>query len=288
MKKEEIKKAVRDNYANIVTKNTSCCGPSAQPNPGNAPYSPCCGNIDPAKNVSKEIGYTDEELASLPEGANLGLGCGNPVALASLKEGDTYSDLGSGAGIDCFLAAKKVGDSGKVIGVDMTHEMLDKAWENTRKNDFKNVEFRLGEIEHLPVADNSVDVITSNCVINLSTDKKAVFDDAFRVLKPGGRLMISDIVLLKALPDKVLESIDAYVGCVSGAMLKTEYLELVKAAGFTSVEIISEVSPPLDLWFNDPNTKSIVEKLQISLDDLKALGSSIVSLKFSATKPNLE
>jgi SAM-dependent methyltransferase len=186
MKEEEIKKVVRKNYADIAKQNSSCCGPQVPVNPTKA--SSCCGAPPTASDTSKKMGYSEEELSKLPEGANLGLGCGNPVALASLKEGDTYVDLGSGAGIDCFLAADKVGKTGKVIGVDMTPEMIDRARENAKKAGIENVEFRLGEIEHLPVADNTVDVITSNCVINLSPDKKAVFKDAYRVyfnpLKP--------------------------------------------------------------------------------------------------------
>jgi len=228
--------------------------------------------------------YTEEELQKLPEGANLGLGCGNPVALASLKEGDTYLDLGSGAGIDCFLAAERVGKSGKVIGVDMTPEMVDRARENAKKGGYENVEFRLGEIEYLPMADNSVDVITSNCVINLSPDKKAVFKEAYRVLKPGGRLMISDIVLLKELPEKILKSAEAYVRCISGAMLKDEYLKVVKDAGFGDVEVLSEDIRG-DVWENDSLASSIIEQLGISHEEIKDLARSIVSLKFSAIKP---
>jgi SAM-dependent methyltransferase len=275
MKKEDIKKTVRAEYANIVMKSGSCCNPVTS----------CCGTESGQDDISKKMGYTDEELSGLPEGANLGLGCGNPVALASLNEGDTYLDLGSGAGIDCFLAAKKVGESGKVIGVDMTHEMLEKARENARNGGYDNVEFRLGEIEHLPVADNTVDVITSNCVINLSPDKKAVFEEALRVLKPGGRIMISDIVLLKELPQELLDSIEAYVGCISGAMLKDDYLQIVKDAGFTEISIESEVSTPPELFLNDPNTKSLIEQLNISSDFIKDNAGSIVSMKFSAVKP---
>ncbi|UCH89007.1 MAG: arsenite methyltransferase [Thermoplasmata archaeon] len=288
MEKDNTKKIVRENYAKIARTSSSCCGSPQQDSPGSAQMNPCCGGAadsEQKQNVSKILGYSDEELQSLPEGADLGLGCGNPVALASLKEGDTYVDLGSGAGIDCFLAAQKVGKSGKVIGVDMTPDMIDKARENAKKGNYENVEFRLGEIEHLPVADNTVDVITSNCVINLSPDKKAVFEEAFRILKPGGRLMISDVVLLKPLPEAILNSIEAYVGCVSGAMLKNEYLQVVQDVGFEDIEIKSEVGVPADIWFNDPIAKSIIEGLNISEDDAKDVAASIVSLKFSAVKP---
>jgi ubiquinone/menaquinone biosynthesis C-methylase UbiE len=234
--------------------------------------------------MSKKMGYSQEELEKLPEGANLGLGCGNPVALASLKEGDTYLDLGSGAGIDCFLAAEKVGKTGKVIGVDMTPEMIHRARENAKKTEYDNVEFRLGEIEHLPVEDNSVDVITSNCVINLSPDKAAVFKEAHRVLRPGGRLMISDIVLLKTLPQAVMDSIEAYVSCVAGALLKEEYLGIVRETGFKDIKIISESSSG-DVWVEDPLAGSIIQQLGITLEEAKDLGKSVVSIKFSAEKP---
>jgi SAM-dependent methyltransferase len=282
MKDEEIKKVVRKNYADIAKQNKSCCGPQVPVNPTKA--SSCCGAPPTASDMSKKMGYSEEELSKLPEGANLGLGCGNPVALASLKEGDTYVDLGSGAGIDCFLAADKVGESGKVIGIDMTPEMIDRARENAKKAGIENVEFRLGEIEHLPVADNTVDVITSNCVINLSPDKKAVFQDAFRVLKPGGKIMISDIVLLKELPEAVLQSVEAYVGCVSGALLKEDYLKIVEGVGFENVEVVSESSAG-DIWVNDPLAVSIIEQLGITIKEAKEMGKSIVSIKFSAVKP---
>lgn len=282
MKEEEVKKVVRKNYADIAKQQGSCCGPKTV-NPMKT--SSCCGGAPPtADDMSKKMGYTEEELAKLPDGANLGLGCGNPVALASLKEGDTYVDLGSGAGIDCFLAADKVGKTGKVIGVDMTPEMIDRARENVKKAGMENIEFRLGEIEHLPISDGSVDVITSNCVINLSPDKKAVFSDAFRVLKPGGRIMISDIVLLKELPEVVLQSAKAYVGCVAGAMLKDDYLNLVKEAGFDNIEILGEDSAG-EVWVNDPLAGSIIEQLGITIEEARELGKSIVSLKFSAEKP---
>ena len=210
MDKGEIRKVVRKGYAKIAKQDSSCC----------APVKSCCGSTDLAQDISRNIGYTEEELKAVPEGANLGLGCGNPIALASLKEGETVLDLGSGAGFDCFLAASRIGGKGRVIGVDMTPEMVEKARENARKVNSANVEFRLGEIENLPVADNSVDVVISNCVINLSPEKGRVFTETLRVLKPGGRLMISDIVLLKELPDVLRNSIEAYVGCLSGAYLK--------------------------------------------------------------------
>ncbi len=275
LKKDEIKKVVRKNYADIAKQNRSCC----------TPIDTCCGGSESKQFDSKNIGYSEEELAALPEGADLGLGCGNPVAIASLKEGETYLDLGSGAGIDCFIASKKVGKTGKVIGVDMTPDMIDKARENASKGDFENVEFRLGEIEHLPVADNSVDIITSNCVINLSPDKKAVFKDAYRVLKPGGRLMISDIMLLKELPDYILNSLAAYVGCIAGAMLKDEYLKLVEEVGFSNIQIVSESTFSTDTLIKDPIANAITEELKVSEAELRDVGKSVVSIRFSAIKP---
>jgi SAM-dependent methyltransferase len=186
------------------------------------------------------LGYSLEDLKSVPEGANLGLGCGNPVALASLKEGETVLDLGSGAGFDSFLAANRVGQSGKVIGVDMTPEMVETAQTNAKKNDYKNVEFRLGEIESLPVDNNTIDVIISNCVINLSPDKPQVFQEAYRVLKSGGRLMVSDMVLLQELPKAIKGSVEAYVGCIAGASLKDDYLKMINEAGFDNITVINE------------------------------------------------
>ena len=258
MRDDEIRKAVRERYAAIAAQEkasslastasccgASCCGSEQSSEPtGCAPQAPvgtasCC---NPQDTVSKAIGYSDEELGSIPDRANLGLGCGNPTALASLKTGEVVLDLGAGAGIDCFLAAEAVGQDGKVIGVDMTPEMIESARENARKDGYQNVEFRLGEIENLPVADNSVDAIISNCVINLSPDKGRVFKEAYRALKPGGRVMVSDIVLLKELPESIRSSIEAYTGCIAGAAMKEEYLEIVKAAGFQEVEVVSEAT----------------------------------------------
>lgn len=232
MKEDEIRQSVRENYKKVALKvniNNSCCAPS------------CC---DPSQTqnltveeISKKMGYTEEELVAIPDGANMGLSCGNPQAIADLKAGETVVDLGSGGGFDCFLASPKVGVSGKVIGVDMTPEMISKARKNAEKPGFENVEFRLGEIEHLPIADDSVDVIISNCVINLSPDKAQVFKDAYRVLKSGGRLAISDVVLTAALPESYLSDMNLYSGCISGAVAIEENERLLKEAGFTDIAI---------------------------------------------------
>jgi SAM-dependent methyltransferase len=274
MKKEEIKKVVREKYGKIASEQSSCCQPVA---------SCCCGG-DAASGISKSMGYSDEELAAVPAGSNLGLGCGNPLALASLKPGEIVLDLGSGAGFDCFLAAKKVGDSGKVIGVDMTAAMLEKARENARKGNYTNVEFRLGEIEHLPVADNLVDVLISNCVINLSPDKAQVFQEAFRVLKPGGRLMISDIVLLTELPEPIQQSIDAYVECLAGALLKDDYLSKITAAGFQQVEVVDDTIFPIDLLISNADPTVLTLLRQLSPDKIQKLSQAIRSVKVAAIK----
>ena len=237
MEERDIKRIVREGYSKIARNNGSCCPSSA----GN-----CCGTPGMEKEISLEMGYSYEDIEKVPEESNLGLGCGNPVAIASLKEGETVLDLGSGAGFDCFLAAEKIGPDGKVIGVDMTYEMLEKARDNAVKGNFSNVEFRLGEIENLPCADNEVDVIISNCVINLSPDKERVFMEAFRVLKPGGRIMVSDIVLTKELPDYIKNDSTAYVGCISGAILKDDYLDLIKRAGFINIKVMDETGYPFD------------------------------------------
>ncbi len=272
MKDEEIRKSVREGYAKIARQGSSCCPPG-------------CGCTDLAQNTSKNIGYTEEELKAVPGGANLGLGCGNPVALASLEEGETGLDLGSGGGLDCFLAANQVGEKGRVIGVDMTPEMIEKARENARKGNYGNVEFRLGEIENLPAADNSVDAIISNCVINLSSDKSRVFSEAFRVLKPGGRLMVSDIVLLKELPDFIKNSIEAYIGCLSGAIMKGEYIKKVKAAGFQKVRIVDEASFPIKSMANDPTAKMVIDNLKMPMEALEDLAKSATSIKVYGIKP---
>jgi len=274
MKQEEIKKAVRDGYAKIAKNAGTCCLPSAS----------CCGSENSVEKISRGIGYSPEDMKSAPEGANLGLGCGNPVALASLREGETVIDLGSGAGFDCFLAAHKVGESGRVIGVDMTPEMLDKARENARKGGYRNVEFRLGEIEHLPVADNAGDIIISNCVINLSPDKAKVFQEAFRILKPGGRLMVSDIVLLQELPAALKNSIEAYVGCLAGAVMKEDYIDAIRGAGFQDVKIIDETLFPVKEMVSHPAAKDAPVSSDTLMDVAEQLTASIASIKVYAVK----
>ena len=275
MKEEEIKKYVRDRYARTANQGSSCCQPASS----------CCGGGRQTDIISKSIGYTDQDLKVVPEGANLGLGCGNPLALASLREGETVLDLGSGAGFDCFLAARQVGKSGKVIGVDMTPEMLDKARGNAKKGEFTNVEFRLGEIENLPVADNQVDMVISNCVINLAPDKERVFQEAFRVLKPGGRLMVSDIVLKKELPEEIRNSVAAYTACVAGAETRENYLGAIRAAGFQEARILDETVFPTKVFANDPTAQEIMKNLNIAPQKARELGESVISLKVSAVKP---
>src|SRR5947209_7848477 len=217
---QTIREEVRRRYGATARGETSSCGDG------------CCTSTS-----ADTLGYSAEESAMAPEAANLGLGCGNPLAIASLREGQLVLDLGSGAGFDCFLAARAVGSTGKVIGVDMTHDMLSKARENAQKNGFTNVEFRLGEIEALPVADNSIDVIISNCVINLSPEKQRVFDEAFRVLHPGGRLAIADMVATATLPDEIKADWTAYTGCMAGASQISELEQMLREAGFERIKI---------------------------------------------------
>lgn len=224
----DIRDAVRERYGSIAVNDGGCCGGGS---------GGCgCGDGDDAS----ALGYTEEQKKSIPEGSNLNLGCGNPLGHAAVRPGETVLDLGSGAGIDVFLASREVGPTGRAIGVDMTPAMVSRARRNAADGDYANVEFRLGEIENLPVADQSVDLIISNCVINLSPAKPRVFAEAMRALRPGGRMVVSDLVLTRTLPDDVRRSVEAYVGCVAGAMPKEEFLAAMRHAGFEEVEVLEE------------------------------------------------
>jgi len=253
---ESVRQAVREGYGKIAERDGSC-GSGAG----------CCGsNVDDSEQLARFVGYSAEELAALPEGANMGLSCGNPNALAALKPGEVVLDLGSGGGFDMFIAGRKVGATGRAIGVDMTPEMLAKARKNIGpyrdRSGLDNVEFRLGEIEHLPLADASVDVVISNCVINLSPDKPQVWREIARVLKPGGRVAVSDLALLQPLPEAIVEMVEALVGCVAGAVLVSETERMARRAGLTAIRL----NPKADYvramteW-NDPVYKKIVEHL---------------------------
>ncbi len=261
---EDIRTVVRQKYGDIAKAGTEgCgCGPSG-----------CCGSPgEVADQVAEYVGYTRKELDVLPEGANLGLGCGNPLAHAAPKPGEVVLDLGAGAGMDAFLAAREVGPAGRVIGVDMTAEMLEKARANAAQAGVQNVEFRLGEIEHLPVADAAVDLIISNCVINLSPEKDQVFREAFRVLKSGGRLVVSDLVLVRPLSDEVRRSVEAYVGCVAGASLRADYLRAISDAGFRDIEVVEERSYGDAALFGDAEW-------------MREAARAVVSAKIRAVKP---
>lgn len=239
MNNEAKKENVRQRYGEIARSGGSCCCGETS----------CCGGTADEK-ISAKLGYTADEMTAVPEGADLGLGCGNPTALARIREGETVVDLGSGAGFDCFLAARRTGPKGKVIGVDMTADMIARARGNAEKGGCENVEFRLGEIEHLPIADETADLLISNCVINLSTDKPAVFSEAFRVLKPGGRFMVSDIVLDGPLPEEVRNDPEAYSACIAGAVERGRYLEMIEEAGFIRVRVETEAPFTADLIVN--------------------------------------
>jgi len=261
LENDTVKQTVRERYSRIAEQGGSCgCAPT------------CCSpketmGLDEhdADAVSRGLGYSAEEVGAVPEGANLGLGCGNPRAIAALKPGETVLDLGSGAGFDAFLAARAVGPAGRVIGVDMTPEMTSRARGNQAKGDYTNVEFRLGEIESLPVADASVDVIISNCVINLSPDKPRVFREAFRVLRPGGRLAVSDIVALGPIPDELRKDWELYTGCVTGASPVDETKAMLEAAGFTDIQIVlkGESREIVGQWFPGRNVEDFVASASI-------------------------
>ncbi|MFZ3149025.1 MAG: arsenite methyltransferase [Methanothrix sp.] len=274
IKEKEIKRAVKEGYARIAKQATShysspiCCG---------------CGNVP--EEISKRMGYSDEEISAAPPESNMGLGCGNPVALASLSAGEVVLDMGAGAGFDCFLASSRVGASGKVIGVDITSEMVDRARANARKGGYTNIDFRQGDLENMPVADSYVDVVISNCVINLVPNKKMVFKEAFRVLKPGGRLAVSDVVLTKELPEFVKRSSKAYIGCLAGAIMKDEYLQIIKNVGFSGVNVVAESSFPVESLLCETAGSEVIEMPMISAEQQKEVADSVLSIKVSAVKP---
>jgi AhpD family alkylhydroperoxidase len=274
---ETVKQAVREGYGKIAEKNLACCSGVS-----------CCGSSpESATELAKYVGYSAEELAALPDGANMGLSCGNPNALAALRPGEVVLDLGSGGGFDVFIAARKVGACGRAIGVDMTPEMLAKARKNVGsyrdRSGLDNVEFRLGEIEHLPLADSSVDVVISNCVLNLSPDKAQVWREIARVLKPGGRVAVSDLGLLRPLPSEVKEMVEALVGCVAGAVLVSDTERMARDAGLTQIQLKTKkdyVEAMTD-W-NDPLYAKIVEQLPAG----SGPADYITSLEVTATKPS--
>ena len=295
IEKEEIREAVRERYGNLaktgsfsalsgqtpsccgsgeipvqISEQSACCGSKDAPTPI-AEGASCCGSKDVSiEQLSTLMGYSKEDVKSVPEGANLGVGCGNPVALASLRPGETVVDLGSGGGFDCFLAAGQVGENGIVIGVDMTPDMISKARKNAEKIDAANVEFRLGEIEHLPVADNSADIIMSNCVINLSPDKMSVYQDAYRVLKPGGRLAISDVVATAPVPEEVRTNLAMLSACVGGAQLVTDLEKMLTEIGYQDIAI---------------NTNEASRKLISKWTQGENAGDYVVSAYIQAVKP---
>lgn len=254
---DEIRQNVRSRYKQVAVQEASaesCCHTNIQ-------ATSCCTTSSDFNTISSKLGYSKEELDSVPDGANLGLGCGNPQAIASLKPGEVVLDLGSGGGFDCFLASRQVGETGSVIGVDMTPEMVSRARNNATKGKFMNTDFRLGEIEHLPVADNTVDVIISNCVVNLSPDKQQVFHDSFRVLKKGGRLAISDIVTTAELPPEIKNDLNAlYSGCISGASSIDEIEAMLRQSGFTdiSVEPKDESKAFIKDWIKGSNIEDYI------------------------------
>jgi arsenite methyltransferase len=280
MNNEQIKQNVKSGYADIVKRNTK---KSFLPN-----IFQCCDPKEIANDIGKKIGYSEEELKYVPEDANLGIGCGNPTALASIKKSETILDLGSGAGFDCFLASRETGETGKVIGVDITPEMVLQAQKNADKGKYKNVEFKVGEIENLPVEDNSVDLIISNCVINLSNQKGRVFEEAFRVAKPSGRIMISDIILLNDLPDYVKNSVEGHIACLAGAVRKEHYIDAISKAGFENISIDKEAPFPIELMLNDPIAEKIVRENSLTEKEIKDIANSIASISISAKKPNYE
>ena len=270
-----LKDAVKEGYGAIAKQRSgglfsklfSCCDPSVL-----------------TREVSQKIGYSAAQIEAVPENANMGLGCGNPLALAKITKGDTVLDLGSGAGFDCFLASPLVGQEGKVIGVDITDEMLALARKNAKKGAYQNVDFIKGDIEDLPLANETVDLIISNCVINLSTDKAQVFKEAFRVLKNGGQMSISDIVLLGDLPNFIQNSVEGHIACIAGAESVHNYFEYAKAAGFTDVSIETKTTFPLELVLTDPIAQKVIRDFDLGEQEIKEIASLITSVTMNVKK----
>ncbi len=277
----ERRTAVRERYARAATTGDGCCGPSDCGSSSTAAAGVAA--VATADEISCAVGYDQDELGSVPEGANLGLGCGNPVALASLAPGETLLDLGSGAGFDCFLAAERVGPTGKVIGVDMTPEMVERARANALEAGYANVEFRLGEIEALPVADDSVDAVISNCVLNLSADRPRVLAEAMRVLRPGGRVMISDLVSDRPMPDFVASSRESLVGCLPVGI--AEYEADLAAAGFTGIAIDKRQRYPSEHILADPQVQEVLRREPARQAEVQAFVESIHGGAIQAVKP---
>jgi len=265
---DEVRDKVQKGYTRVAEQASTCSG----------------GALPHAAEVGRKIGYTETQLESVPDGANLGVGCGNPTAIDTLRPGEVVVDLGSGAGMDAFLAAKQVGPTGHVIGVDMTDAMLAKARENARKVGCTNVEFRKGTIEDLPLESESVDAIISNCVINLSPEKDKVYREAYRVLRPGGRVMVSDIVLERPLPAEILQSVDAYLGCVGGASLRSTYLRTIEEAGFREVRIVREAHFADAIALDDPQVCEVMDRFGITLEQVKDYLDAVTSLHIFAVK----
>lgn len=271
MEKEEIRKKVRESYSQIAQRGLSCCTSSPS----------CCSKGEEISKIILPSGYSESDLGSVPEEAKLSLGCGNPIVFSSLKKGETVVDLGSGFGLDCLIASKKVGENGKVIGVDMTPEMIHKARINATRARYSNVEFRLGEIENLPVADNVADVVISNCVINLSPDKKRVFQEAYRILKPGGRILVSDMVFQSEPPKRIRENLRAYVECIGGAILIEDYLLMIREAGFKDVKVLDE-KRMIDA---SEVGEEYAKEFEISLKDARKVAESLLSITVYGLKP---
>ena len=276
MDKNQIQKNVKQGYAKIVKRSNKLkLVPS---------FLKCCDVNNVIKDISQSIGYSEDDMKHAPEDSNLGIGCGNPIGIASIQKGQTILDLGSGAGFDCFLAARETGESGKVIGIDMTPEMVMQARKNAKKGNYKNVEFIIGEIENLPIENDSIDLIISNCVNNLSNQKAQVFREAFRVLKQNGSILFSDIVLQKELPDYVKYTVEGHIACLAGAIRKEDYIFGLEQAGFSGIQIKKLSHFPIELMLNDPIAQKIVSENQLTEIEISEIVNSIASISIYAKK----